>query len=323
MIRVLAESGRTQFQVHKDILSLHSEPFAAATTGPWIEGSERAIDLGEWDSKTVGRMVEWLYTGDYKYPDPTPLGGSATATATRSYPIMVSSNAAAEPLDPTRPLTPTYRVLYPAAVPSSLSPAPMALIQFPPSTHDFEDAALAHGQLYALAHYKCIATLRKLAHYRLAATLAHMQPSGIGAAPAVASLARYIYANTDSLSNSEEPARRLVSHYIVSGFTTFQTHPAITTLINEGGDCAVDIASKLGRLLRQTVQACHFVCDIKVYIPCPKLKGFNSGRLSPATVTPIVHWTASRMSAAATPTSMRVFQTGLSPVCPCTYSLTK
>lgn len=40
-----------------------SEPFKNAITGGWSETTECKLSLHEWDGETVGRLVEFLYTG--------------------------------------------------------------------------------------------------------------------------------------------------------------------------------------------------------------------------------------------------------------------
>ena len=38
--------------------------------GGWKDSAEGKIVLVDWDGDTVGRLLEWLYTGDYESPLP-------------------------------------------------------------------------------------------------------------------------------------------------------------------------------------------------------------------------------------------------------------
>lgn len=60
----LTADDAVSFFVNKDILTSQLEPFRRATTGPGQESSERKIDLKDWDSGTVARLVEFFDSQD-------------------------------------------------------------------------------------------------------------------------------------------------------------------------------------------------------------------------------------------------------------------
>ncbi|KAL0630922.1 hypothetical protein Q9L58_010225 [Maublancomyces gigas] len=68
----LVAKGIVSFFVHQGILRHNSQPFNDAISGPWTESHEHKILLQDWDEATVGRLVQFLYTGDYRYPDGSP-----------------------------------------------------------------------------------------------------------------------------------------------------------------------------------------------------------------------------------------------------------
>lgn len=127
VFELLAQHGELRFLVHKDVLTSKSQPFRDAATGKWKEATERKIDLGDWDGDTVGRLVEFLYTGDYRYPNPEPRSpkpGLQESPSNREEPdsqgIAASKVSGEESsLDRNRPLTPLSECLR-----NSLTPDP-------------------------------------------------------------------------------------------------------------------------------------------------------------------------------------------------------
>ncbi|EED17544.1 conserved hypothetical protein [Talaromyces stipitatus ATCC 10500] len=59
------ECDGEKFPVHKLVLCTQSEVLKAASEERWKEGKEGVIHIEGFDSLTVRRMVEFLYTGDY------------------------------------------------------------------------------------------------------------------------------------------------------------------------------------------------------------------------------------------------------------------
>lgn len=73
MVELLAHARESRYFVHAKILVSQSQPFHDALVGNWKEATERKVDLHDWDGDTVGRLVEFLYRGNYGYPPPAAL----------------------------------------------------------------------------------------------------------------------------------------------------------------------------------------------------------------------------------------------------------
>lgn len=244
----LVANDDVTFYAHKGILSHHSEPFKEATSGTWKESHERRILLSDWDGTTVGHLVQFLYTGDYNFGDP-PTGDE------RQKPVM--------PAEPTpQPSRSGTLTPFPECVGVSLLEQPSSLMtdsgwleRVDTASFDFKELFLEHAKVYALAQFKSIAPLKALAHSRLSRILLKLHPLGPNPhlATNLVSLATYVYANTDSLSSSEEPLRRIVSQYVALNFETWQAEPAAVRMMCAGGDFVVDVLGKVCRRLREGV----------------------------------------------------------------------
>lgn len=62
--------GQSRLLVNKEVLAAQPQLFRNAITGVWKESSERKINPEDWDIEAARRLVEFLYTGNYSYPDP-------------------------------------------------------------------------------------------------------------------------------------------------------------------------------------------------------------------------------------------------------------
>lgn len=249
----LVASDDVRFFVNKALLVSQSKPFQEATSGPWEEASDRRIELKDWDSDTVARLVEFLYLRNYDYPDPTPLKpGPELAGAVLDVAQMQLEDAISM-LDRQRPLTPLKDCLR-----NSLPLDPEVSITlserldlFNPTDYDFENVLLAHAKVYALANYKSIDKLCTLALKRLSLTLLKLHPLQ----PAshilmnIVDFASYVYTNTDCLSNSQEPLRKLTTQFIALNFGVFQTESRAVELVAQGGDFVTDLMCKICRRL--------------------------------------------------------------------------
>lgn len=241
----LVAQNDVAFFVHKDLLGFHSQPFKEAASGVWKESNERKILLADWDAKTVGRLVQFLYTGDYKYPDPSP-------TDTTNLPVEKQELVPSLPEAPddSKQGTLTTFLTCVESVIDENAHLPMTdsmwLERVDMFNFDFEETFLAHARVYCLAHYKAIPALKALARARLARTLLKLHPLGSNPHLAIniVNLASYVYSNTDSLSNSEEPLRKVISHYVASNFAFWQTEPAAVELMCGGGDFVRDVLTK-------------------------------------------------------------------------------
>lgn len=243
----LVSSDNVSFFVHKDILISQSMPFRQAATGPWQEASKRKILLDDWDADTIARLVEFLYSNDYPYPDPDPLehrpapgGPGAPASAPGPAPA---------PLPLPRPLTPLDECLKQWMSPSR--PDKVADLQrlgpWDPARFDYESVLLLHARVYVLANYKAVQHLQTLALKRLLLVLQRLQPLQMDShiAGNVAEFASYVYANTVLLSGSQDPLRKLTSHFIALNVVAFQKEARAVKLMAEGGDLVTDVMAKV------------------------------------------------------------------------------
>lgn len=243
----LVAKNNGRFFVHEGILSHHSQQFKDATSGPWKESQERKILLQDWDEETVGRLVQYLYTGDYRYPNPSlpekPPGGVAE-TETEKVP-------SAPELGRTGALTPFAECVQGTAWEHPGLPMTDAswLESVNTVEFDFEETFLAHAKVYTLAQYKSIVALKVLAHKRLSQTLLKLHPLGRNPhlAANITTLSAYVYAHTDSLTSSEEPIRRIVSQYVALNFAAWQADPQAEQMMCDGGDFVKDVLRKICR----------------------------------------------------------------------------
>lgn len=242
--------------MHKDILTSQSAPFETALAGQWKEASELKIDLVDWDGPTVGRLVEFLYWGKYRYPDPASISPE-TNLAPQKIETVVSPALIARDESQSfmsRPLTPVSeclgKFLLAAPEPENITAAGR-LARFDPAKYDYGDTLLAHAKVYHLAHYKAIDKLRTMALQHLLDTLSRMDPvlpsSAAHNVGGIVGLAQYAYANTDRLEKHEEPLRRLVTHFIASNFLILKSTPDMGVLFSAGGDIVMDVMENVFR----------------------------------------------------------------------------
>lgn len=222
----------------------------------------------------MGRLVEFLYTGDYQYPDPelVSLGHSSVALEKGSKPT--SSDVSGESTYPDRPLTPLNRCLR-HGLSNGDKTVTRGLESFEPSQYDYKETLLSHAKVYALAHYKSVNLLRSLALKHLIATLSRISPIQPNSHITlnVIDLVNYVYSHTDSLASSEEPLRRLVSQFAALNFTALYTKDEMAEFISEGGDFIKDLMTKVNRRLRVAEngldldsKAGRFISNIRVCI---------------------------------------------------------
>lgn len=273
----LVANDDVRFYVNKDILASQSKPFREATSGTWKESTDRRIDLQDWDSDTVARLVEFLYVQNYPYPDPTPFG-DPEPTGSDPEATKPTDEATDSDLDSSRPLTPLGECLREFIPPDQDAPITdeERLENFDPADYDYEDILLAHAKVYALANYKSVDTLRILALKRLLLALCRLHPIQPASHISlnIVDFASYVYANTDHLMRSEEPLRKLTSQFIALNLAAFQTEPKAVELVAKGGDFVKDIMAKICRRIPEPEGGIttggrsknKYISGIKVYI---------------------------------------------------------
>lgn len=251
----------TIFYVHSDVLTSQSTPFHRAVTGPWNEATERRILLADWDTTTVSRLVEFLYTGDYAYPDPIPLAAApAPGAPNPPTPEDPIPRPVDEQLESSRPLTPFNSCLLGHLLPNR--PDKVSDVQrlgpFDPSEFDYAAILLVHARVYVLANYKGVEYMQTLALKRVHLVLSRLQPlqTASHSAGNVTEFAEYVYANTSQLSGSEEPLRKITSHFIALNLVAFQNESRAVTLMEKGGDLVTDVMAKLCRRMQDPEDDC-------------------------------------------------------------------
>lgn len=268
---LIAKDGQS-FLVHSAILAAQSAPFRSIISGDWKESTERKISLEDWDSDTVGRFVEFLYTDNYRYPDPEPLypegdtGGKranleseSESRATMEEDLCYDSEPEYGGLGQHRPLTPLDQCLDPTLrrVREKDVTEGKEQQQFGPFTsgrpRDYKAVLAAHAKVYALAQYKDIVALKALSLERLLVTLVsiHSNESCLDdhIAASIVELLEYVYSHTDSPGESEEPMRRVVSQFAALNFQALQSGAQMGELMREGGDFVKDLMGKVCRML--------------------------------------------------------------------------
>ncbi|KAL9130558.1 MAG: hypothetical protein Q9217_001271 [Psora testacea] len=267
LLTILAGEGEKALHAHANVLS-ESETLRVMIEGDWKESKESQIFLRDWDEDTVSRVLDWLYTGDYKSPFPRR---------------QTSYTQSGEEAVVIRPLEPSYTAR-PAPEASNVSKSTPIQIGAPTGNlddieyeakelarkesnfldfivwaqkHSGEASALnhaeplmAHAKVYALAGYFLLRDLKLLAAKRLRASVLFIGAfqAGSPAVDDVALVAKYIYTNTnaykDGKPEEEEPLRRFISGVIATHFKHF-VGEGPNQVLHEGGDLVMDICQKM------------------------------------------------------------------------------
>lgn len=205
--------------------------------------------------------MEFLYTDNYEYPDPTQLEPGKTTGKEGAGPRRRSGGTASEArynewgMNQNRPLAPLSQCLDPSLQREKKDVDGEArLKEFELSGHDYDygPVLLAHAKVYALAQYKGIFTLKALSLERLLMTLMSIDSIQTGwhyqITINIVELLRYVYSHTDSPKKSEEPMRKIVSQFAALNFRDLQTRE-MGELMSEGGDLVKDLMGKVCRML--------------------------------------------------------------------------
>ncbi|KAL7929631.1 BTB/POZ protein [Trichoderma chlorosporum] len=132
-----------EFKIHKVVACPQSPVFSAAVSGEFKESKTGVIEIELFDSETVRRMVEFLYTGNYDCDQP-PKQKTATTDAASPAATVKTAKTASCPLSTTS---------------KEALPAPPATA----STHE----TLTHVRVNAIADYYGIHGLTLLANQKI------------------------------------------------------------------------------------------------------------------------------------------------------------
>lgn len=278
MFEVLAGLDRKFFLAHPSIL-VKSDKLKALVEGGWKDSLERKIVLEDWDEETVVRLLEWLYTDNYSSPHPQVLWSTSAPVLADDPAAEVADNVEPEDFSPP-PADMQTTVALKKAYMAEPGPndAVSSLISFtcqhfdaespqrkPSSAEAFETWAKdyahhdqtidfgrtlhAHAKLYCLANYMLLPDLQALAFHHMKATLKTIGRL-VAETPSVntlVALVRHVYDNTIKPEEGEEPLQELLTTFVAANFAAFTDGDGgeVRTLLNEGGDFAVDVWEKV------------------------------------------------------------------------------
>lgn len=269
----MAKGGESRFFVHHDILTSQSQPFRDALSGEWQEATKREVILRDWDGATVGRMVEFLYWGTYRYPDPVPISPGVETPGVESGAVTSGSSKSSG-----KSQTFTASGLTPPAGANMMScrlAGPEGnvntilerLKRFDPARHDYGETLLSHSKIYQLAHYKAIDPLRAQALECMRHTLSRIDKidpaTGSHNITRIVALTRDIYRNTDPLENHKEPLRSVTSHFIARNFAALRSSLEMMDFLSKGGEIVMDVMAILSA---GPSMACPELCPATRYI---------------------------------------------------------
>jgi len=225
--------------VHSSLITANSKALHAMFEGNWAECHSREVDWSEWEESTVKCYLEWTYTGSYSVSE---------CSGDKTPPAEVESQPTPKPtvqkpqLDIHQPLLHLLDCFAPQPTPRP--------DDTPFDMGDFSTISMAHVKLYTLAQYTNTAALEEAVLGRLHMILSQTTAvKDSKTAESVVHLVEYVYANTNSLVNSEEPMRRVISTFCAAKMFELLGNPTFQKLISEGGDFVVDVWEKAKRLI--------------------------------------------------------------------------
>ena len=241
------------FIAHASVLE-QSDNLKAVIRGEWKDSLERKIVLEDWDAASVGRMLQWLYTGDYNAPNPKV----PSSFVENHHQVPKSAAAAKHPKYSTRALTPFANLRF------SMLPLPAKrtesekcetwMQKFGDARYDmdYEPTLLAHAKLYVLANYMLLPGLQAFTFERLHNLLSTMSPIEMDK-PVMSNLVNlieYIQATTTRPDDGEEPLHRLITTFIAYNFSQFDDDDGeVQRLMNQNRDFAKDVLVKVRNIM--------------------------------------------------------------------------
>ncbi|KAL8728222.1 MAG: hypothetical protein Q9166_005525 [cf. Caloplaca sp. 2 TL-2023] len=267
---IYAGSTKQQFFAYAEILS-KSPTLRKIVKGKWKDSADRTVNIEDWEPRTIQQLLEWLYTGSYKWtittPQPVPNENIAVemcndikkdmSQAIDRTEFQVKHDAeAARPLkkedDIEVALAHSISSLgEPCSEPDGPAPAPLNTVAA--REHGIETGCtlLSDAKLYALAHYLQLDELKSLAldnikDVTVSIECLEQKPRLLNN---IVELVRYVYNSTDLLVNSAEPLRHLVSAFAAKWFHALQGSE-VDALMAEGGEFVVDLMKELQQNIR-------------------------------------------------------------------------
>ncbi|KAM0794347.1 hypothetical protein BDR22DRAFT_712154 [Usnea florida] len=253
---IIAGSEHMHFTAHATVLE-QSDHLKAVIHGKWKDSLERKIVLEDWDSASVGRMLQWLYSGDYEAPSPTLPDSYETAAESHE---QDSDDWGAFFAQPTEP---TFTVLLARLMSTKLSsPAKRTEAETLESwmqsagvaRHDidYEYTLMAHAKLYVLANYMLLPGLQAFTFERLQKLLSTMHPIKKDK-PVITNLINfieYVHVSTTRPDVGEEPLQELTATFIALNFSQFNDGDGkVQRLMHQCRDFAENVLDKVRSIM--------------------------------------------------------------------------
>lgn len=242
---IIAGSERMHFIAHASVLE-QSDNLKAVIHGKWKDSLERKIVLEDWDAASVGRMLQWLYTGDYNAPNPRipfPLVENHPQTAKSA-----ATKYSKLTLTPFANLRFNKLPLPAKRTEAKIFESWMQRAGDVRYDMDYELTLMAHAKLYVLANYLLLPGLQAYTFDRLHKLLSTMSPIKMGK-PVISNLVtliEYIRATTTRPGVGEEPLQELITTFIALNFSQFNdVDGEIQRLMDQNREFAEDVLDKV------------------------------------------------------------------------------
>ncbi|KAL8896431.1 MAG: hypothetical protein Q9207_007705 [Kuettlingeria erythrocarpa] len=273
IFRICAGSSEKIFYAHSDVLS-RSTTLRKKVEERLTGGSNRHIDLTEFDEHTVAQVLEWLYGGNYTWSSFTQvpadtceiamphLSGTCFVTSlsqdgSPTFSAAPYFNSDEEPSD-------TFSVN--ESQPSCVTPsseeyefvgsecgesAPGKIGGYRPASRveDVVECSVQSGctllpdaKVFVLAKYLRLQPLQRLAYQNIRGITDSITEIEVGSSLAtnILDLVRFVYGCSNTLAGPVQPLRKLVFSLVADWLPALQG-PELEGLIWEGGNFAVDV----------------------------------------------------------------------------------
>lgn len=265
---IIAGSEQMHFIAHASVLE-QSDNLKAIIHGKWKDSLERKIVLEDWDAASVGRMLQWLYTGDYQVPNPTLPDPYETAAENHEHDSDDGGDWGTHPPahppshPPAQRLKRGFTVLLASLMSTKLSPIAkrteaetfeswMRSAGDARYDMDYEYTLMAHAKLYVLANYMLLPGLQSFTFERLQKLLCTMNPikKDKSVITNLINLIEYVQVSTTRPDVGEEPLQELTAAFIALNFSQFNDGDGkVRRLMNQHRDFAEDVLDKVRTIM--------------------------------------------------------------------------
>ncbi|KAL8973898.1 MAG: hypothetical protein Q9197_001855 [Variospora fuerteventurae] len=272
---VYAGPKHEKLSAHAGIL-IKSPALRKIVEGVWKDSQERVVKLEDHDFGTVSQMLEWLYCGYYSWgraclPNAPPI--ESTCSNDREQLYIISQALDGSRLVTLSPLTSmenqqlqTNNNLTTLSRPSDIlrhgqpgkRGTPLSTVTNHHKAGGIDSVIrfatrsgcvlVQDAKLYVLAQYLELSCLKDLTFRSiqevLSDTMSDKQETNAALRANVVTLIRFVYDHTDSLTNSVEPLRRLVTSFVAVRYKAVKG-PEFDLLLSEGGGFPVDLVAMM------------------------------------------------------------------------------